>query len=566
MVYKANMSMTKQPTESYTSFEHMEVLMRTSNDCVRLCVMYHPPSNSVADFMEDFLDFIDHHTTTSGRLLVVGDLNLHLDNEKDRNASAFRDLMHSLNLYQHVHEPTHDRGLILDVVVTSTDDSSLIEGLSVLPFARSDHHILSFTLPWSHPTSVKTKHNFRKIKDINIEAFKESVKTSNLVQSPPTELNDLVQEYDRTQADILEQHAPLLIKEVVLRPYAPWYNSSIREAKQARRKAERRYRKDKTTINKDMFKDSQREVNRLCTEAKTEHLSRKVSENEKDPKALFNIAKQMLAKGKDNTLPSHGSEKDLANKSATFFDTNIATIRKTFHGSITNQCEQPLSNNTPESFENFENISESNLEKLISSGNSKTSSLDPIPTSLLKKVLPVLLPTIHTIVNKSLQSGQMPHHLKRAIVKPIIKKSTLDPENMKHYRPVSNLAYIGKIIEKVVVAQLDAHLTDNDLHEPLQSAYRTGHSTETALLKVSNDILLALDKRQCVYLVLLDLSAAFDTIDHTVFLSRVEKENGVTADALGWMSSYLSGRQQCVSINSTLSDNIDLLFGFIQGS
>ena len=228
-------------------------------------------------------------------------------------------------------------------------------------------------------------------------------------------------------------------------------------------------------------------------------------------------------KGKDNTLPSHGSEKDLANKSATFFESKIATIRETFPGSIINQFEQPLSNNTPESFENFENISESNLEKLISYGNSKTSSLDPIPTSLLK-VLPVLLPTIHTIVNKSLQSSQMPHHLKRAIVKPIIKKSTLDPENMKNYRPVSNLAYICKIIEKVVVAQLDAHLTDNDLHEPLQSAYRTSHSTETALLKVSNDILLALDKRQCVYLVLLDLSAPFDTIDHTVFVAFREGE------------------------------------------
>ena len=151
-------------------------------------------------------------------MLVVGDLHLHRDNEKDRYASAFRDLMHSLNLYQHVHEPTHDRGHILDVVVTSTDDSSLIEGLSVLPFTHSDHHLLSFTLPWSRPTSVKTKHNFRKIKDINIEAFKESMKTSNLVQSPPTELNNLVQEYDQTLADILEQHAPLLTKEVVLRP------------------------------------------------------------------------------------------------------------------------------------------------------------------------------------------------------------------------------------------------------------------------------------------------------------------------------------------------------------
>ena len=161
------MSMMKQPTESYTSFEHMEVLMGTSSDCIRLCVMYHPPSNSVVDFMEDFLDFTDHHITTShsGRLIVVGDLNLHLDNEKDQNASEIRDLMHSLNLYQHVHEPTYDCGHILDVVViTSTDDSSLFEGLSVLSFDRSDHHLLSFTLPWSRPTSVKTKHNFRKIR------------------------------------------------------------------------------------------------------------------------------------------------------------------------------------------------------------------------------------------------------------------------------------------------------------------------------------------------------------------------------------------------------------------
>ena len=232
-------------------------------------------------------------------MLVVGDLHLHRDNEKDQYASAFRDLMHSLNLYQHVHEPTHDRGHILHVVVTSTDDSSLIEGLSVSPFAHSDHHLLSFTLPWSRPTSVKTKHNFRKIKDINIEAFKESVKTSNLVQSPPTdELNNLVQEYDQTLADILEQHAHLLTKEVVLRPHAPWYNSSIHEAKQARTKAERRYHKDKT----DMFKDSQREVNRLCTEAKTEHLSRKVSENEKDPKALFFSQQNRCSQREKTTL------------------------------------------------------------------------------------------------------------------------------------------------------------------------------------------------------------------------------------------------------------------------
>lgn len=136
----------------------------------------------------------------------------------------------------------------------------------------------------------------------------------------------------------------------------------------------------------------------------------------------------------------------------------------------------------------------SELSKLITAGNSKSCTLDPIPTSLLKQVLPVVLPSIQTIVNKSLTSKTMPFELKQAVVKPLLKKSTLESENLKIYRPVSNLPYLGKLIEKVAVQQIDTHLSSNNLHEPLQSAYQANHSTETALLKVTNDIILALDK------------------------------------------------------------------------
>ena len=93
----------------------------------------------------------------------------------------------------------------------------------------------------------------------------------------------------------------------------------------------------------------------------------------------------------------------------------------------------------------------------------------------------------------------MPSLLKRALVKPLIKKPSLDKENLKNYRPVSNLPYIGKLIEKAAIKQINEHLTENNLHEPLQSAYTTNHSTETALLKVTNDIFMALDKRHCVF-------------------------------------------------------------------
>ena len=351
----------------------------------------------------------------------------------------------------------------------------------------------------------------------------------------------------------------------MLRPHAPWYDDTIRKAKQTRRQAERKWRKSKLTVNEQIFKDCQKEVSRLCQEGKTRHLTTEVLNNENDPKALFGITNKMLGKVKEKALPSHGDEEELANQFATFFNAKIAKIREDFSNikHNTNEISQIAIDHK---FSKFNPISVSDLEKLILTGNSKSCSLDPVPTSLLKQISTSIIPTIHTIVNNSLHSSHMPAQLKEAIVTPILKKSSLDSENLKNYRPVSNLPYLGKVIEKVAVNQLTNHLTENNLHESLQSAYQANHSTETALVKVSNDILLALDKGQCVYLVLLDLSAAFDTIDHSVFLSRLEKDNAVTNDALEWMRSYLTERKQCVKINSTTSENTPLKFGFPQGS
>ena len=216
--------------------------------------------------------------------------------------------------------------------------------------------------------------------------------------------------------------------------------------------------------------------------------------------------------------------------------------------------------------QSFKDITVTDVSKVIKEGNWKSCALDPIPTSLVKKTLPVLLPVIHSIVNKSLQESTMPSLLKRALVKPLIKKPSLDKENLKNYIPVSNIPYIGKLIEKAAIKQINEHLTENNLHEPLQSAYTANHSTETALLKVTNDIFMALNKRHCVFLVLLDLSAAFDTIDRDMFLQRLATEYAITGEVVTWMRSYLVNREQNISINNTLSDKITLDFGFPQGS
>ena len=131
---------------------------------------------------------------------------------------------------------------------------------------------------------------------------------------------------------------------------------------------------------------------------------------------------------------------------------------------------------------------------------------------------------------------------------------------------MSNVPFVSKIIEKVVDTHLEQYLRENILHEPSQSAYSRQNSSETALIKIQSDILLALDNRRVAALVLLDLSAAFDTIDHFILIERLEHTHGISGDALKWMASYLRERNQQVIIGDGASADVLLEYGVPQES
>ena len=193
----------------------------------------------------------------------------------------------------------------------------------------------------------------------------------------------------------------------------------------------------------------------------------------------------------------------------------------------------------------------------------KSCLLDPLPTFLIKECIDFLLPSITKLVNFSLSEGLVTDGFKKAVVTPLIKKASLPVENLKNYRPVSGLSFISKLVERVVAKQLVDHIHQHDLDNSYQSAYKPGHSTETALLHIKNDIHLSLSRGEATALVLLDLSAAFDTIDHSTLLGCLRDWFDVGGSALKWFSSYLTEHYQ---IGSTLSNIHKLLFGVPQGS
>ena len=228
-------------------------------------------------------------------------------------------------------------------------------------------------------------------------------------------------------------------------------------------------------------------------------------------------------------MPSHKSDLQLASDFSNFFTSKVSTIRESLNHEDTSNFVSILHSFTPTTIEE--------LVRIIKLSPNKYCELDPLPTWLLKLCVQELAPIIAAILNKSLETSCMPAELKRAHVRLRLKKSSLDPDVLNNYRPVSNLLFVSKIIEKVVDARLENHLRENDLHEPLQSSYRKHNSTETALIKIQSDILQALDTGRVAALVLLDLSAAFDTIDHSILTERLHKSFGISGDALTWIIS-----------------------------
>ena len=165
----------------------------------------------------------------------------------------------------------------------------------------------------------------------------------------------------------------------------------------------------------------------------------------------------------------------------------------------------------------FYPVSPDKLSQLLAGSGLKVCLHDPLPSLLMKNCVDVLLPIVSDIVNCSLDSYTVPHVMKEALVRPILKKASLDHEQLKNYRPISNLSFIANCCEKVIADQLNQYLAVYELSEVFESAYKRYHSTETALIRVQNDILRSIDDGSCVMILLLEMSAVFDTIDHSIY-------------------------------------------------
>ena len=575
IAYKKHVKVNKVTSRVFKAFEHVECLVKSdSNDLLRVCCLYRSGSSSnVTEFCIDFDNYLEYLINLPGKLLICGDFNIHMEDSDCPHTKRFQTTLSNYGLIQHISKPTHIHGGTLDLVLTRSNacDSLSISNIRVVQtVTSSDHYFVGFSCKFDYtPSTEQTVVKARNLKDVDLACLKTDILSSDIGNPEKfincnTALSILKKELHR----LLDKHSPM--KEFKINPHQDvWIDTKCQEARRLRRKAERMNKRLKTPESKLAWKNASQHANSVIDSTMHNFYSDKFSLCNNDKKKTYQLVNDLMDRESHrNCHPNDKPSHIVASEMQKFFEDKVKNIYTEIKRSYPriSKVNDNSSDFRGEHFTEFSSIDETQLTSIISELNKKNCELDPLPIKLFLECLDVMKPILLFIVNDSLKTGIFPEDLKHALVKPSIKDQSKDINEYSNYRPISNLSFVSKIIEKCVQKQLSKHLKDNNLHAEHQSGYRADHSCETATLAIYNDLLCVTEAKNKVVLLLLDLSAAFDTVNHSMLLSKLQKKFGISGNVLKWFTSYLQDRSFTVTIDNSQSKKCYIRIGVPQGS
>ena len=571
LLYRNNLKVSVCPYKEYRSFECVE--WKISNQTLIFSVfgIYRPPYSerhpfTLASFIQEFTEFLERVSLYTTPIVIMGDFNIHMDNASDCYTKQFHHCLKTFDLIQNVTTKTHTGGHILDLIITRKGDKHTKVSEPLSDYYISDHCFVSCFIEQCRPPLVQTVVKYRNWKSVNVELLQQDLEQLKCLPERTSNVDDLVNTFSTTTSELIEKHAPLVEKTFINRPSVPWYSSYLRMLKQYKRTVEKLYLTDKTGIMKNVYRHVKDQYTAAVTKAKDNYYQDVIKDAEGNVKKLYNVTTNLLGRSKENPLPPHTNGASLATDFLHYFADKITKLRDTLDNINDDTSENVFdSSQISPCLQEFRPLTEREVVKLINESKATTCDLDVIPSSKLKHHMSSFASIITVIINRSLESGVFPKEWKLALIKPLLKKKGL-PLELQNYRPVSNLSFLSKILEKAALSQITDFIECNKLLPPYQSAYRRYHGVETAMLKMYSDILNAVDLNLVTIVVMIDLSAAFDTIDIPIVLQLMRTEFGIDNMALKWIESYLTDRSMKVQIEHTASDTIPLLYGVPQGS
>jgi len=566
-IYRSCLEFRQITFQAFGSFEYLAAKLVLNSSSFLFMNFYRSPSLSESAFIRDFSCVLESVATMGNDFFLCGDFNFRMDTH-EYYPEQFRSVLQDFGMKQLVDFSTHASGHLLDLLITPEIIRSKVSNIWPTYLTFSDHLAVSCDIELPNFTRpAKASKRVRVFKLFDPLSFTKDLFDSGLNFISSVDLDLYVNAFTSTIGSLLDKHAPWKTVKYSQKQDQPFYDGELRAQKQLRSRLESKWRVDKNESNFVVYKAQAKYYAGLLRSTRRKFYRSLVQKYSDNSRKLWATINKVIGNSKVKVLPTSLSEASLAKSFSDFFIGKVQKLSdKLNQNSTTENVSSDELMDPPPQLLQFEETSEREVRQTILSMTDATCILDVLPTRKLKDCLDGLIKPITTIVNKCLIEGRFPTKFKHAVVLPTLKKLNLPKEELSSYRPVSNLNFISKVVEKIIQNRLLKHINSFSGLPNFQSAYRMFHSTETALLRVQNDLLLAIEQRKVSALTLLDLSAAFDTVDHVILAERLHSFFGLSGTALSLLSSYLSNRTQSILIGDELSSPVTLTTGVPQGS
>uniref|UniRef100_A0A803TP95 Reverse transcriptase domain-containing protein n=1 Tax=Anolis carolinensis TaxID=28377 RepID=A0A803TP95_ANOCA len=446
------------------------------------------------------------------------------------------------------------------------EENGGVEEITIAPLPWTDHHLIRFRLA-ALPNLRRGGGPIKMVRPRRLmdpDGFLMA-----LEEFPATSAGDsvdaLVALWNREMTRAINTIAPERPLSSTRAKPSPWFTEELAVMKQKKRGGiERVWCSKPNESNRTQLGSYLKAYAAAIDAAKNSFFAANIASTQNRPAELFRVVRGLLYPVLWDGIPDNSAARCEA--FARFFADKVALICSGFDTILTAVSEDVTSAPAcPILMDLFQLVQPEDVDKVLGEVRATTCILDPCPSWLVREARGGLAEWVKVVVNASLRESVFPASLKLAVIKPPLKKPSLDPTQLENYLPISNLPFLGKVVERVVAAQLQAFLVDTDFLDPAQSGFRQGHGTKTALVALVDDLRRELDRGSVSLLVLLDISAAFDTVNHGILLGRLAGM-GLGGTVLQWLQTFLEGCSQMVSLGDTCSAPQPLTCGVPQGS
>lgn len=542
-----------------TQSEQLWLSVSMNNKKVALGLLYRPPNFSVDSFLSEVDNNLSILTLEYNSVIGTGDINIDMC---DLSASAtikLHDILGGYSLKQIIEEPTRygpSSAKVLDIIFCS--EEMFINSIAVEEIAISDHCLISCEIGTPKHSMQPFLYTYRDFSHFNEALFTANLNTIGFERVLYlNNVDEKIKFFNESLLNIYQVHAPIKTVKIT-KPKSPWITYNMRQMMKTRDRARNKYKTSKDERDFNFYKELRNQVKYALIREKKAYLEFKIRNSNNSRKFWKELkALDISAKQKTVSLPDHLS--------------NIEQINNYFIESSTSDDEPNqdtlnfFKNNVKQGLSvlNFSETNELTIYKTLLSIKSKAVGPDKIGIDMILHACPTILPYICHIFNFCINNNVFPDIWKQSHVIPLPKVP--NPLDLKSLRPISILCVLAKAFEKILNYEIKDHIETNNILPPMQSGFRAQHSCTTALLKVTDDIHLALDDNKLVALALIDYTKAFDRIKHSLLLQLCHY-NGFSGNAISLLGNYLQNRSQAVLLNNTISEFKGVSNGVPQGS